>query len=193
MIGAPLNGFLSKFMGKGMAAGLTLTVFALFILLMMRILIPPLVDQARNLAGLDYEKIISGLEEPISDVKGWLEDKGLISPHIPMPNETEVEDESDLRTTVVRLDSLLKVQGDTLTDTGVDLVINVSTPPDNVTPETSNNSDDLLLGVKNNIFDLFNPAQIPKLLGSFVGFFGNILVTLLSVFFIAFFLSLIHI
>ncbi len=189
MIGAPLNNFLSssKYISKTAAAGITLFVFALFLLILLRILAPPLIDQAKNLAGLDYEKIIKGLEEPISDVQTWLQDKGLMATEI-TEQAVELPSESDrLQTTVVRLDSLLKTQGDTLSDTGIDLVINVNPPSDTNNTLEPEEQTDYLTGVKNNIFDFFNPAKIPKLLGSFVGFFGNILITILSVFFIAFF------
>jgi len=68
MIGAPLNNFLSqsKYISKSLAAGITLFIFSLFLLILLRVLAPPLIDQAKNLAGLDYEKIIVGLEELIS-------------------------------------------------------------------------------------------------------------------------------
>ncbi len=188
MIGAPLNNFLSKYLSRGLSAGLTLFIFALFLLLLVRVLAPPLLDQAKNLAGLDYEKILTGLEEPIQDTKDWLEEKGLLAPEIQVLAEEKTNTQQDLKATVVRLDSLLKLQGDTLADTGIDLVINVNTPPiKNGEINVENSSPDYLTGVKNNIFELFNPAKIPKLLSSFVGFFGNILITLLSVFFIAFF------
>ncbi len=188
MIGAPLNNFLSKFLSKGMAAGLTLVVFSLLLLIVVRILVPPLVNQAKNLAGLDYEKMISGLEEPIQDVNNWLIDKGLIAPEIieEIPEETSTEE--TIQTSVIKLDSILRTEGDTLSDDGLDLVINIIPPSEvEVQPQSEDSSTDLLLGVKNNIFEKFNPSKIPKLLGSFVGFFGNILIALLSIFFIAFF------
>jgi len=187
MIGAPLNNFLSKYLSKSLSAGLTLLVFGLFLLLLVRILAPPLINQAKNLAGLDYEKILQGLEEPIGDAKTWLESKGLIAEEITAIPETSIDQDQELKTTVVRLDSLLKLQGDTLSDTGVDLVININTPDQEAAETPVNKETDYLSGVKNNIFELFNPAKISKLLGSFVGFFGNILVTLLSVFFIGFY------
>ena len=166
MIGAPLNNFLSKFLSKGMAAGLTLLVFSLLLLIVVRILVPPLVNQAKNLAGLDYEKMISGLEEPIQDVNNWLIDKGLVAPEIieEIPEETSTEE--TIQTAVIKLDSILRTEGDTLTDDGLDLVINIIPPSEvEVQPQTEDSSNDLLLGVKNNIFEKFNPSQIPKLLG----------------------------
>ncbi len=186
MIGAPLNNFLGRFMSKSLSAGLTLFVFGLGVLLLVRILFPPLIDQAKNLAGLDYQKIMAGLEEPIGDVKAWLDEKGLMAPELDPTENNEQQPNQELQTTVVRLDSLLRLQGDTLSDTGIDLVINVNQPPVALVEEKTD-SKDIFTGFKDNMFDFFNPAKIPKLLGSFVGFFGNILITLLSVFFIAFF------
>ena len=168
-----------------MAAGLTLVLFGLFLFLMLRLLIPPLLDQAKNLAGLDYEKIISGLEEPIEDAENWLSDKGLLATDLNISDQEEKIVKPQLNTTVIRLDSLMAAQGDTL-DTGVDLYININNEPPVESIKTESQGD-YLTGFKNNIFEMFNPAKIPKLLGSFVGFFGNILITLLSVFFIAFF------
>ena len=41
--------------------------------------------------------------------------------------------------------------------------------------------------IKNNLFHFFDPSRIPQLFGSIVGFFGNLIITLFSVLFIAFF------
>ena len=189
MIGAPIHRRLSKskYIGRGMAAGLTLLIFGLFVILLIRLFIPPLLDQAKNLAGLDYQKIVKGLEEPINDAELWLAEKGLLDPELETEEISEgTQPNEQLQTTVIRLDSLLRQQGDTLSDTGIDLVINVNNPSTQE-PLPVENPDGWLIGVRNNIFEKFNPAQIPKILGSFFGFFSNILITLLSVFFIAFF------
>ena len=79
MIGAPLNRFFKKGLGNGLSAGLTLLVLGIMMLLMLRIFIPPLISQAKNLAGIDYNKVLEGLEEPLSDVKQWFNDKGIIN------------------------------------------------------------------------------------------------------------------
>jgi len=186
MIGAPLHKLLTKFMSSGLASGITLLVFSLFIFLLVRLFVPPLLAQAKNLAGLDYQNILAGLEEPISDAKEWLEEKGLVAPELQIEQEVVEPDYHQLETTIVKLDSLLRTQGDTLSDTGIDLVININNPQQPSTPIVEE-PEDYITGFKNNIFEFLNPAKIPKLLGSFVGFFGNIMVTLLSVLFIAFF------
>ena len=66
MIGAPIFRLFNKFFNKSLSAGLSLFVLSLFMILLFRIFIPPLVTQAKNLAGINYEEVISGLEEPVS-------------------------------------------------------------------------------------------------------------------------------
>lgn len=187
MIGAPIHNLLNKYMNSSLAAGLTLLFFTLFLVLMVRLFVPPLLNQAKNLAGLDYNKMISGLDEPINDAKAWLETKGLITHELESTIEDEPEESDRLRTSVIRLDSLLKIQGDTLADTGIDFVINIQNPEEKSKVIPVESKQDYLLGLKDNFFEVFNPSQIPKFLGSFFSFFGNILVLLMSVFFIAFF------
>ncbi len=184
MMGDPIHSFLSKskYISKNMAAGLTLLLFAMGILLFVRLIVPPLFAQAKNLAGLDYEKMISGLEEPIADSRAWLEDKGLLHTELTEDLEENILQEKLVEAEIIKLDSLLRSQGDS-TVTGINLVINVNNPDEDLEEDPNG----YLEGVKNNIFELFNPARIPKLIGSFFGFFGNILITILSVFFIAFF------
>jgi len=187
MIGAPLHRQLDKVMSPGLAAGLTLLGFGLFLFILIRLFVPPLLDQAKNLAGLDYHKIMDGLEEPIDDAQNWLKAKGLMTPEIQSELVQSKSQDNQLKTTVVRLDSLLKSQGDTLSNTGIDLIININNNENAENQSPPKKDHNMFSNFKDNIFDKFNPAQIPKLLGSFFGFFSNILITLLSVFFIAFF------
>ena len=187
MIGAPLHRQLDKVMSPGLAAGLTLLGFGLFLFILIRLFVPPLLDQAKNLAGLDYHKIMDGLEEPIDDAQNWLKAKGLMTTEIQSELVQSKRQDNQLKTTVVRLDSLLKSQGDTLSNTGIDLIININNNENAENQSPPKEDHNMFSNFKDNIFDKFNPAQIPKLLGSFFGFFSNILITLLSVFFIAFF------
>lgn len=186
MIGAPIHKLLTKFVSNGLAAGITLLILSLVIFLLIRLFVPPILAQAKNLAGLDYQKILAGLEEPISDAKLWLEDKGLVAPELAVTETTDTNDFKQLETTIVNLDSLLRSQGDTLSDTGIDLVININNS-DQIIEPIEEEPNDYITGFKNNIFEFLNPAKIPKILGSFVGFFGNIMLTFLSVLFITFF------
>ena len=78
MIGAPIVRFFKRFMGKNAAALLTLGVFMIFFMILMWIFIPPLINQARNLANTDYTSVINSLEEPVKDWKNWLIEKRLL-------------------------------------------------------------------------------------------------------------------
>ena len=78
MIGAPVVVFLRKYLGKNLAAGITLLGFILVLVILMWIFIPPISKQARQLAGIDYSQLIQHIEEPIGDMERWMEDKGLI-------------------------------------------------------------------------------------------------------------------
>ncbi len=188
MIGAPLNRFFNKFLNDGLSAGLTLFVFGILLLLMLRIFIPPLVSQAKNLAGIDYNKVIDGLQEPLADVKQWFSDKGIL--HIDDINHiSNIEEDvsSDYYTQLVNVDSILHVNnlGDTISTQQINLLIHFDNP-DKLNGSTADEGT-YFEGLRSNIFEMFNPSQISKLLSSLVGFFGGFVITILSVFFIAFF------
>lgn len=188
MIGAPLNKFLNKFLGDGLSAGLTLLVFGILLLLLLRIFIPPLISQAKNLAGIDYNKVLEGLEEPLSDVKQWFNDKGIINAE-DLDHISSIGDPvtPQYYTELVNVDSILHINnlGDTLSTQQINLLIQIDNP-DKTDGEDQPNGN-YFEGMRSNIFEMFNPSQISKLLGSLVGFFGGFVVTILSVFFIAFF------
>ncbi|MBT8233224.1 MAG: AI-2E family transporter [Saprospiraceae bacterium] len=188
MIGAPIYRFLNKWMSDGLSAGLTLFVLSLFLLLLLRIFVPPLITQAKNLAGIDYQRLVTGLEEPLGDFRGWIVDKGLL------PVETEIVDENFghtedelIKTSLINVDSLLMETGDSLTKTNINLLINIDNSAHLLTHEKDVDDASYFTKLRTNIFEMFNPSRIQKLLSSFVGFFGSIMIALGSVFFIAFF------
>jgi predicted PurR-regulated permease PerM len=187
MVGAPLYKFLHKFLSSGLSAGLTLLVFSLLLLLMIRIFVPPLVSQAKNLAGIDYPTVIEGLDEPLNDVKKWLNDKGIIRAedidHISAVKE-DISD--DFYTQLISIDSVLHVNnvGDPVNTQQVNLLIHVDNPSKHI---HDNAEENYFEGLRSNVFEMFNPSKISNLLGSLVGFFGGVVITILSVFFIAFF------
>lgn len=78
MIGAPVVVFLRRFVGKNIAALFTLSLFVLGFMLLVWIFIPPLVNQIENLSKVDYNKVVTALEEPIRDWEKWLINKKLI-------------------------------------------------------------------------------------------------------------------
>ena len=188
MIGAPLYRLLNRFLSNGLSAGLTLLVFSLVTLLMLRIFIPPLISQAKNLAGIDYHKIMEGLEEPITDTKKWFVDNGILEDDsIDLMTTGEDSQEDDYYTKVIDIDSILSVNqmGDSMLSQNINLLVHIDHPDNNkmvVEDEVG-----YFEGLRSNLFEIFNPSQIPKLLGSLVGFFGGIVISILSVFFISFF------
>jgi len=188
MVGAPIMRFFQKFLPNGLAAVATLAAFTLVLTLIVWLFLPPIVQQARNLAGIDYERLTQSLEEPINDWNNWLISKGFLPPNEDSEQVTD-ESKSDKSViedfAVVKLDSIL--QDSSLTN--VNLLININNP----TQENEVKSVDeekpktFLDKLKNNFFSILNPAKIPELFGSVFGFMSNMFITLLSVYFIAFF------
>lgn len=193
MIGAPLTIFLRKYIGKTMSAIVTLIIFVLGMGLMIYIFIPPLVQQARNLAGVDYERVINGLEEPIADWQSWLERKGLLESN---GNEVIIDtiskkEEPLVVTRSIHLDSLISAQGDTIKNTNISLVINIQNP--GVKPEeervdqTVQHTDSFFQRIRKNLSSFINPSIISQILSSIVGWFGNLIIAFMSILFISFF------
>ena len=63
MVGVPIVKVLRRKLGKNLAAGITLGLFVVMIGLVLWIFIPPLLQQAKNLTTVDYNKMIDGLEQ----------------------------------------------------------------------------------------------------------------------------------
>jgi predicted PurR-regulated permease PerM len=192
MVGAPIVMKLRKYLGKNVAAGITVGLFVLLIGLILWIFIPPLLQQAKNLTTVDYNKMIGGLEQPINDWNQWLVNRGLMEDRALKITEVFVEPILEKKpivaTQVIPLDSLLN--DSTKVGTNIALVINIDNEAiyheqsklDNVTGD-----EDGLLDIHKGIYKYFNPSIIPSIFSSFVGFFGNILVAIMSILFIAFF------
>ena len=194
MIGAPLTIFLRKYIGKNISAVATLLVFVMFSVMLVYTFIPSVVQQARNLATIDYESVINSFEQPINDWEQWLINKGMIEGNM---EETASQLEGPtassplLVTKSVKLDSLISSGGDTLTHTNISLVINIQNP----LPKDNNIdkfakveiTDTFFDRVRKNLFNFINPARISMLFSSLVGWIGNALVGILSVLFISFF------
>lgn len=188
MIGAPIYRFINKFLGDSASAAVTLFVFGLFLVIMVRLFIPPLFQQAKNLAGIDYHNVTDGLKEPIADLTEWANGMGIL------PEEDHLHNVDDstavkklIQSQLISVDSLLITEGDTITKTQVNLLVNVDNSGHHNVHEAEPTDDGIFGGFRKNIFEMFNPSRIQKLLSSFVGFFGSILITIMSVFFIAFF------
>ena len=189
MIGAPIFSLFNKFLGKNSSAGLSLFVLTLLFVLFMRITVPPLINQAKNLAEIDYEKIVTGLEEPIDDMTAWLEKMGIVTDQQPDSIAQHQHKHEDLiHTELVKLDSMINMENDSLPEMNINLLINIHHDDYNgeEVVETAERPG-IIETLRSDFLSMLDPSKIPKLLGSFVGFFGNLLITILSVFFIAFF------
>jgi len=192
MIGAPLMRFFNrfKFIGRNAAAVMTLFSFVLLLGLIVYIIIPPLLQQARNLADADYDKIVSNFEEPLSEWNTWLIKRGLLEE--PTEKESLIAVEKDtgnsITTKVIRIDSLLRK--DTLsTIPEIAIVVQIDNSYlDNKPIENTEEEDASFFGkVKQNIYNFLDPSKIPELFGSVIGFFSNLFIAVMSVFFVAFF------
>lgn len=192
MVGAPVNRFLTRYIGKTAAAISTLLSFAILLLAILYMFIPPIVQQARNFGNIDYEQLANSFEEPLNDWNQWLIEKGLL----PENNQSEIDQKNSilkkekLNLELIEVDSIIRHSGDTL-QTGVTIVLNVNSQANDTYQDaefyTVNSSDDFFERAKKNILQFINPARITGLFGSLVGFMGNLLITFLSVLFIAFF------
>lgn len=187
MVGAPIMRFFEKFLPGSLAAIATLTAFTLILTLVVWLFLPPIVQQARNLAGIDYEKLTESLEEPINDWNNWLISKGFLPPNQDLALVEEETSEAKVleEFAVVQLDSIFKDSS----LTNVNLLININNPKEieEAKSQQQEKPKTIIDKVKNNVFSLFNPAKIPELFGSVFGFMSNMFITLLSVYFIAFF------
>jgi len=192
MIGAPIVVFLRKYLGKGLAAGITLLGFVLILVLLTSIFIPPISKQARQLAGIDYTSLIKSLEEPIGDWEKWATDKGFLAP---IEEETspkkEQTDDQFIHTEIIDIDSLLAtkyVNDSTVRNENITLLIKID--GSELNKETITEEEERLTffeQAKVNLYEFLNPSVIPQLFKSVVGTLGNFLIGLMSVLFISFF------
>jgi predicted PurR-regulated permease PerM len=194
MIGAPVVVFLRKYLGKNLAAVITLSGFILLLVVLMWIFIPPISKQARQLAGIDYSQLIKNLEEPIGDWEKWMENKGLIDLNTDVSNNNlKKPKDKFIYTELVNIDSLLsnKYREDSLSrNENITLLIKID--GSNFNGENDAAQDEtarvtFFEQAKSNLYDFLDPSLIPKFFTSIVGTLGNFIIGLMSVFFIAFF------
>ncbi len=192
MVGAPIVMRLRKYLGKNVAAGITVGLFVLLIGLMLWIFIPPLLQQAKNLTEVDYNKMIKGLEQPMEDWNQWLVERGLmedkISEEVISDIEPIVEKQPYITTQLIPIDSLLN--DTTRVGNNIALVINIdneSIYQERADLDNNIKEDDSVLDIQKGLYKYLNPSIIPKIFSTFIGFFGNILVAIMSILFITFF------
>jgi len=85
MLGQPLMRFFQKKvrvgkfrMGPNTSAALTLFLFVLIATLLVYMFVPLIVEQANNLATVDYAAIATALEEPIQQLNDWAANMGIV-------------------------------------------------------------------------------------------------------------------
>jgi len=194
MIGAPIVRFFKRFMGKNAAALLTIGVFLIFFMLLMWIFIPPLINQARNLASIDYTSVINALEEPVRDWKNWLVDKRLLpdsTTNVLVETKKEAA-EPYIFTHQVLLDSLGQNTDSTAATNNVAILVKIDASEmmalQNAGKEPGlEENEDFFENLKQSLSDFLSPKLIQSVFSSIVGALGNILVAFLSIFFIGFF------
>lgn len=194
MIGAPVVIFLRKYLGKGLAAGITLMGFVLILVLLTSIFIPPISKQARQLAGIDYTALIKSLEEPIGDWENWATEKGFIAPINDITPQTvkKETDEDFIHAEIIDIDSLLAtkyVNDSTVRNENITLLIKIDGSDLNNEKNQVQEEERLTFfeQAKSNLYEFLNPSIIPQLFKSVVGTLGNFLIGLMSVLFISFF------
>lgn len=227
MIGQPIMNVFKKFlkMKNGGSAALTLVTFMFLFTALIWVFVPPIVQQARNLAGIDYASLVKTLEEPINSLNNALVKRGLMDGEIieikkdtitpdssiillENPIEKIVENDTSqildidleqsnqpaLTHSFVSIDSILMANGDTVTKTNITLQININQPiaevassPPVDTTAVIKHTDTPIEKIQKKVFSAFNPARIPTLFSSLIGFMGNLLIGIMSVIFIAFF------
>jgi len=196
MIGAPLVRLFSKVFSNTVSAGLTLFIFAVFFSLLIWLFVPTLIQQARNLAGVDYTAVAKSLEEPLDDWNQWLVKKGFIESNENGKNQTpELENifnpvEEQIITQVVNVDSILVANGDTALTSNISVYINVlpqHREDSELEEDSIEDSDDFFARMQKSLYKYLDPSKISVVFGNILGFFSNFLIAILSIFFIAFF------
>ncbi len=191
MIGAPVVVFLRRFVGKNIAALFTLSLFVLGFMLLVWIFIPPLVNQIENLSKVDYNKVVTALEEPIRDWEKWLINKKLMiaSDTIDQSVNHQVIDTSSPLSHVIALDST--VSGwDSLSGQPIKIIINLDNNFSDATSDlnkTNDKNEGFFEILKKNMSTYLNPQKIQQMFGESLSAFGNVMVGVFSIFFIGFF------
>lgn len=223
MVGQPIMNFFKNYLRLGNvgSSALTLITFLFIFSSLIWVFVPPIVQQARNLAGIDYASLVKSLEEPINQLNNVLVEKGLMEGDIieivqdssnntltnPNPIDTIpviekdtnqiveiIEEDNQVTSTFIAIDSILLANGDTITKTNITLEIKIDDPSKNKASEAIidptaqiKHTDTPIEKIQKKIFSFFNPGQIPSLFSYLLGFMGNLLIALMSVLFIAFF------
>ena len=216
MMGQPLMNFFGKHLrigklsaGKNACAALTLLIFISLLTSLFFVFVPTAIQQAQNLAEIDYASLVKSLEEPIEDWNNWFAKRGFIEGENLQPKDTLLAEpiiskapsdktalvkEEVLTTSIIAIDSILLANGDTITRTNIALKIQLdlgqnqkieqkTLDPTALVKET----DTAIERLQKKLFSFFNPSQITKLFSNLIGFMGNLMIAIMSILFISFF------
>ncbi len=197
MVGAPIAKFFNKYLGPAFSALISLGILVVVFILLIRLFIPPLLQQARNLASIDYEAMVQGLEEPLNDYEAWMIDLGLMEEEEESGELSALEKEQEhteerIQTSILQVDSLLAAKNDSSGLRNVTVLVNVLPGADghnhhHHNADSENNHLSLVERTRQGIADFLNPQRITSVFGSVVGFFSNFMMAIFSILFIAFF------
>ena len=183
LLGRPLFKLFNRFINKQLSAVVTLLLIIITFSIFMWILIPSIVQQTRNLTNIDFEDVKNNLDEPLHDWNDWLIKKGLLNESSENPSqEKEYSNSEDSGYDIIKID--------TSHGASINIFVDLNNNFEKEGKESSftfENTDSFVESMKEKVFTFFNPSQIPKIFGGIAGFFGNLLITVLSSFFIAFF------
>lgn len=195
MIGSPLVALLRKFMNRNAAAIVTLLSFVLVFILTLYFFIPVLVTQAKYLAGIDVQKVVSSIEQPLEDWKNWLIDKKLlVDDEIFVNDDSEYSERPDLYVFQQKLfvDSLLNPSDSSHVN---NIVLNIKIDASDfltaLKQENLKSNEpievDFFEKLKKNLSHYLSPQRIQQVFNSTVSAFGNAIIGIMSVLFISFF------
>ncbi len=189
MIGAPVVVFLRKYIGKNISALVTLSLFVLGFFFLVWIFIPPLVNQIDNLTKVDYNRVVTALEEPIKDWEKWLVRKKLMIAQDTMSVHTHLQ--------TAAIDSSIThsitIDSSQLEDLKLGQNLNIHIHLKNTNIENSDQNaeqkeqEDFFEILRQNITTYLNPSNFQKLFGNALNKFGDIFIGVFSIFFIGFF------
>ena len=185
MIGAPIFRFFNRWINRSASAALTLLSFTIILSLLFSMVVPPFISQARQLTNIDYNRVLSSLEEPLSDVENWMIKKGLKDTkheNVDFENNYGMSQNQPFVESI-ELDSLLN-NGDS---TGITLLININNPNEHGMVQVEEQDDDFIDQIRKSVISMFDPSRISQFFGSAFGFLSNTFIAILSIFFISYF------
>ena len=188
MIAAPINNFLLKYLNSSLSALLSLLSIVIVMATALWIVVPPLLHQTAKLSKIDYETVLKNIEEPLKDWELWLQEKGLMQQN--KTNQTaNYKNSKQLDNSIAQIIRLDSIEGSESLGEKVPpfaIIINVDQKNDTIASE-SDEYNSFSSKLRDKIFMFLNPNRIVGFFNSVFNFSTNILITTMSVFFVAFF------